>query len=143
VTYSVSPVVLWALGEMTSVLLMACIPAAPKAFTGQSFITRTVSCFASWTASSEYRIDLRGCRESTMTNGSRFQKIHGNNSLLLTAITTVQGISVYSESTERLQYASIPSETQAELTIDMPQEIDSSFGGDDVRGSRQGRQEHL
>ncbi|KAI0025051.1 hypothetical protein F4780DRAFT_768371 [Xylariomycetidae sp. FL0641] len=90
VTYTVSPVALWALGEMTSVFLVACVPSAPKAFTGQGILTKAATRFASWTGlssrknSSEHLAGPRAPKGPPSSN--RYKKIHGKDSVLLATI---------------------------------------------------------
>lgn len=61
-TYAVSKTYIWALAELTCVLIVFCMPAIPKAFSSDpknSWVTRVVGSLRSWT------------RLPTLGNGSR------------------------------------------------------------------------
>ncbi|KAI0010007.1 hypothetical protein F4779DRAFT_579574 [Xylariaceae sp. FL0662B] len=47
-TYSVSSVIMWAIGEMTAGFLVFCVPAAPKAFNNIRVTARIASAWESW-----------------------------------------------------------------------------------------------
>jgi len=48
-TYTVAPILLWAIPEVSCVLLVFCLPALPKAFSKQGLLFKTLSIVRSWT----------------------------------------------------------------------------------------------
>ncbi|KAI0405745.1 hypothetical protein F4802DRAFT_614585 [Xylaria palmicola] len=104
VTYDVSPVALWALGEMTSVFLVACVPAAPKIFTSEGIVTRVASRFASWTGlssrkpSSEFLASPYAPENSGRQN--KYRNIYDNDTLLLETVTSAKDVPASCETIE-------------------------------------------
>lgn len=71
-TYTVSPVLMWALPEVTCVLLVFCLPTVPKTFGDQGPLFKVVSYVRSWT-----RLPSSGSRKlSGSTKGRRQPETH-------------------------------------------------------------------
>lgn len=105
VTYNVSPVALWALAEMTSVFLVACVPAAPKVFMSKGIVTRFASRFASWAGLwsrkpvSEFHASPYTLRNAERQN--KYRNIYDNDTLLLETVATAKDVPVSCETIEK------------------------------------------
>jgi hypothetical protein len=109
-TYYASIVALWPLGEMTSMFLVACVPAIPSLFMGRSNITQAASRLASWMGLSTRKNSISTPNitglwdQGNGANHGRFQKIHGTEDGPLPRVApTSETISITPEGTKRLQ----------------------------------------
>ncbi|KAI0439268.1 hypothetical protein F4803DRAFT_532008 [Xylaria telfairii] len=130
-TYSVSTVALWALAEMTSVFIIACVPAVPRVFSSQA-IPKAASRLASWVGLRTYQ-SSRKSPDSPWTphgprsNSNKYRKIYDSIGLPL---TTLKGNSVCIDSAADPSSASPPASQEIRIlrTIDILQEDESSDG---------------
>ncbi|KAI1173242.1 hypothetical protein F4777DRAFT_458345 [Nemania sp. FL0916] len=77
VTYAVSPVILWALAEMTCGFIVLGMPTAPKVLFETQFMSRIKSSFRSWTGTYQTETKNTGLSQSSKSTstGKLYRKI--------------------------------------------------------------------
>jgi len=102
-------VALWAYGELTSAFLIACVPAAPRVFTGEGVVARITSRLASLIGLSRHKPSSSNRPSSWVRDdGSKRKKYKGlydNDTLLLDTVASTRGNQPSSDSLERPQDA--------------------------------------
>ncbi|KAI3319525.1 hypothetical protein HD806DRAFT_548088 [Xylariaceae sp. AK1471] len=100
VTYAVSPVVLWALAEMTCGFIVLGMPTAPKVLFETAMMSRIKSSFRSWTGSNVSESSNTGLSQtSKSTNTSKLYRKLDEDGMPLRNLKSVESL----ESTDRIR----------------------------------------
>jgi hypothetical protein len=134
-TYTVGTVALWALAEMTTVFIIACIPAVPTFFSSKG-IPKAASRLATWAGLRTRQSSSRNSDSSRWTPhgpgsiGNKYRKIYDSAGLPLSTLGTLRGniVNIDSGANPSLTNLTASNGIKVLRTIDIQQEDQSNDG---------------